>query len=652
MQLMVRWKWVLEDNYDLKNEIARSTYAGMLHDTERNEKYFEALQLTVEDLKSEGKTYIQALDIGAGTGILSMMAAKAGANHVTACESFEPMSKTAEKVVARNGLENMIRVVNKNSKNLLVPDDMPQKADILVTEIFDTELIGEGVLPSLRDAHERLLSAKCKVIPSHAHVNIQLIESEKLVNMNKLRNVEVKIPRKFEECSGTAAAHEIQINQLHPNDMKLLSDKYRMNSFDFQSPFYLQSTSAAAKYSSVEITAKATSAGCIHAVLFWWDLVLHDGGNIVLSMEPTWMRNEGEEYVWRDHWMQAVYYLKKPLNVRSGNVVFIKMFHDDYSIWFDVTEYQKTDFVDRPLCSCGLHISWARERFAMFNNSFLRKYFKTLVKQINENSNSVVVVVVGETSLLPLYLSCQFKNHLTYVEYSQFSQQIVKKLAVVNNVSHKLTVISKDECENADVIISEPYFSSSLLPWHHFQIWYLINDLDPIKIYPSKASLKACLIELDDLWKVRAPVVQVEGFDLSDFDSLIQDALSPIEIPGHGFFESVEPFSLWEFKQRLLSDATTIAEFNFMERIPKKIIRYDGQLDRTAAGHLHAVALWTEFHLDDGIYWSTGLTVNKDWVNYSKQGVFFLKDSQRDNKSVDYHVLFVPDQCEMMFSFC
>ena len=43
---------------------------------------------------------------------------------------------------------------------------MSTKADILVTEIFDTELLEEGVLPTLRDAHERLLHSNVKVIPS------------------------------------------------------------------------------------------------------------------------------------------------------------------------------------------------------------------------------------------------------------------------------------------------------------------------------------------------------------------------------------------------------------------------------------------------------------------------------------------------------
>lgn len=35
--------------------------------------------------------------------------------------------------------------------------DMPEKADLCVMELFDTELIGEGLFPSMRHAHKHLL---------------------------------------------------------------------------------------------------------------------------------------------------------------------------------------------------------------------------------------------------------------------------------------------------------------------------------------------------------------------------------------------------------------------------------------------------------------------------------------------------------------
>ena len=652
-----KMEWVVENDYDLRNEIARSTYSGMLHDTERNRKYYEALRQTVRDLRSHGKTFIQGLDIGAGTGILSMMAAKAGVDHVIACESFEPMSKTAQKVIDRNKLENVIQVVNKTSTDLLVPEDMPQKANILVTEIFDTELIGEGVLSTLRDAHKRLLSPDCKVIPSSAHVNVQLIQSDWLWCMNKLNNKsDVKLSQKYHECPGTASAHEVQINQLYPDNLTLLSDAEKMTSFDFQTSFDMKFSFKGAKYSSAEIKTVITSSGIIHAVLLWWDLVLHDGKNITLSMEPEWIRKQDEKYVWRDHWMQAVYYVKKPVSVVSGDVVFVKMFHDDYSIWFDVSKCQR-DFVDRPLCICGLHVSWPRERFAMLNNNCYQNCIKMLIMQ-NKNEDKTILIA-GDSSLLPLQFCREsFNSSIKYVEYSQSSQNVVKKLAVVNKLTDKIKVLSKFSEESvqqyADIFIAEPYLSSSLLPWHHYQIWYLINKLrsnnGDLKIYPSKGILKACIVQLEDLWKVRTAVKNVEGFDLSDFDLLIKEALSPVDITGHGLFQTLEPFSMWEFKSKLLSNTEIIAEFNFQESLPERSVQFNGNITVSNAGFVHAVVIWTEFELADGIRWSTGLNENNEWVNYSKQGVFFMNDHNKTN--VDYSVVFLPDECEMMFQFC
>lgn len=40
---------------------------------------------------------------------------------------------------------------------VFVDGDMPERANILVTEVFDTELIGEGAIGTFHHAHERLL---------------------------------------------------------------------------------------------------------------------------------------------------------------------------------------------------------------------------------------------------------------------------------------------------------------------------------------------------------------------------------------------------------------------------------------------------------------------------------------------------------------
>lgn len=54
---------VQHKDYDYHQEIARSAFADMLHDTERNKKYYRALELAIEKMHNDGKK-ANVLDIG------------------------------------------------------------------------------------------------------------------------------------------------------------------------------------------------------------------------------------------------------------------------------------------------------------------------------------------------------------------------------------------------------------------------------------------------------------------------------------------------------------------------------------------------------------------------------------------------------------
>ncbi len=66
------------------------------------------------------------------------------------------MVKISRQVISANGYSDVIRVVPKRSTDM-TELDMITRANILVTEVFDTELIGEGALVTIAHAQKHLL---------------------------------------------------------------------------------------------------------------------------------------------------------------------------------------------------------------------------------------------------------------------------------------------------------------------------------------------------------------------------------------------------------------------------------------------------------------------------------------------------------------
>ena len=98
----------------------------MLNDRRRNDAFERAIRAAIE---KAGKDAL-VLDIGTGSGLLSMMAARAGARKIVTCERVPVIAETAERIVAANGYDRQINVVNKGSNELVVGRDIPSRADM------------------------------------------------------------------------------------------------------------------------------------------------------------------------------------------------------------------------------------------------------------------------------------------------------------------------------------------------------------------------------------------------------------------------------------------------------------------------------------------------------------------------------------------
>ena len=73
----------------------------------------------------------------------------------------------ARAIVAAHGpgAQDGVVVINKASQDLLIGEDLPAPVDIVVTELVDSGLLGEHILPVLCHARAALLRPGGRVIP-------------------------------------------------------------------------------------------------------------------------------------------------------------------------------------------------------------------------------------------------------------------------------------------------------------------------------------------------------------------------------------------------------------------------------------------------------------------------------------------------------
>ncbi|XP_067124388.1 protein arginine N-methyltransferase 7 isoform X2 [Centruroides vittatus] len=632
-------EWLMqEENYDYIQEIARSSYADMLHDKERNQKYYSAIRIAIETMKKQGKS-AKVLDIGTGTGLLSLMAVHCGADSVIACEAFYPVAKCARQVIKDNKAENKIKIIPKRSTELTVgPDnDLPEKANILVAEVFDTELIGEGALETFSHALKYLLEKDAIIVPSSAVVYGQVIQSDMVQKWNQLSPIvldeqtTILPPCHIKSCTGAAAVHDLQLNQLSTEDFIPITEPMELFRFDFtgKTPLKLNEEN--------KVTATALNSAECQALFMWWELKMDMNGKIVLNCAPYWAHSNPSNMQWRDHWMQAVYYLPSILDIRKNEKFILHSYHDEYSLWFDAYRLEKSEsytLISRPVCTCGAHIAFSRTRLAMLNDTSLNQLYTKAIKKVVKSDLNCLCV--GDGSLLPLMTALLGAKKVYTVENQGLIDKVIRSYVDVNSVNNKVVVIKKNAIEltrddvegnEIDILMGEPYFISSILPWDNLHFWYVRSSLEPLLsssaiVLPGKAMIKGVAVQFRDLHKIRAPVESVEGFNLSSFDKLIQEAINITDDP-------VEPHPLWEYPCTALSQSFEMMMFDLTIPIGNTICESIGCINLQSAGTCNGIAMWMEYKMDSDSTISNGplevkLGEEIKWSKTTRQGVHFL----------------------------
>lgn len=143
-------------------------YGHMAADGVRMDAYARAIERAVKP----GQV---VLDIGAGTGILSLLAARAGARRVHAVEP-NPAVWLIPELARENGLADRVEIHHTSSYELT----LAERADVIVSDLRGSVPTHGDHFAVLRDAKERLLAPGGVLIPQRDELFVSVFENDEI----------------------------------------------------------------------------------------------------------------------------------------------------------------------------------------------------------------------------------------------------------------------------------------------------------------------------------------------------------------------------------------------------------------------------------------------------------------------------------------
>ncbi|KAJ3866690.1 S-adenosyl-L-methionine-dependent methyltransferase [Lentinula novae-zelandiae] len=266
----------------------------MLKDSVRTGSYRSAIINNPHLFK--GKT---VLDVGCGTGILSMFAAKAGASHVVGIDMSNIIDQ-AQKIIDANGFSKTITLV----KGKLEESDLPIKQfDIIISEWMGYFLLYESMLDTVLLARDQYLKPGGLIFPDNATMYLAAIEDQdyKEEKINFWDNVYgfdyscIKDIALREPLVDTVDLKSVVTDPCMIKHIDLLTAK--KEDLTFEVPF----------------TLRATRNDYAHAFLAWFDISFEcTHKKVKFSTGPH------AQYT---HWKQTVFYTPNTITVSEGDTI-------------------------------------------------------------------------------------------------------------------------------------------------------------------------------------------------------------------------------------------------------------------------------------------------------------------------------------------
>ncbi|KAJ1804896.1 Nuclear SAM-dependent mono-and asymmetric methyltransferase [Coemansia sp. RSA 2599] len=239
------------------------------------------------------------LDVGCGTGILSMFAAKAGAKHVIGVDMSNIIDK-AKLIVEENGLSDRITLLKGKMEEVVLPFD---KVDIIISEWMGYFLLYESMLDTVLVARDKYLQPGGMIFPDTATMVISTIEDsdykdEKLNFWNDVYGFKMSCIREAamtEPLVDTVESGVVNSSQCVFKTIDILTVK--KEDLTFTAPF--------------EITVQRDDY--VQAFISWFDIEFR------ACHKPV--RFSTGPYSKYTHWKQTIFYTKDNMTVCRGDVI-------------------------------------------------------------------------------------------------------------------------------------------------------------------------------------------------------------------------------------------------------------------------------------------------------------------------------------------
>jgi len=273
-----------------------SIHHEMLSDSARTEAYRNAIYNNINQIKDK-----HVLDLGCGTGILSMFCAKAGAKSVTGVDMSDIIHSTRD-IIRENNFEDVITLVKGRLED--VKDLKGKKFDVLVSEWMGYFLLYEGMLDSVISARDKYLSPGGLILPNDCYMHLFAISDEdryeKTIDFWKdvygfqmscmkepvLTEASIEVIPKEKVASNLAEILRLDLTKCKVEDFA-----------EFSTDFELE----------INCDSKITAIGGSFDTKF-----AQMKNSVNLSTSP-WCKPT--------HWKQTVFYLEKPISVKKGQVL-------------------------------------------------------------------------------------------------------------------------------------------------------------------------------------------------------------------------------------------------------------------------------------------------------------------------------------------